>query len=130
MTGQPFTPREMLDRLVAFDTTSRDGNLPLIGFVEDYLASWNIPSFRVDYEAGKKTNLYATIGPEGPGGIVMSEGTANFATRLLIEQLRGPQPSIGFAGNSSFCTLLTGSRRRTMLFLRSRSQRTMFDRPG
>jgi len=34
---------------------------------------------------------------EGPGGIVMSEGTANFATRLLIEQLRGPQPSIGFA---------------------------------
>lgn len=34
---------------------------------------------------------------EGPGGIVMSEGTANFATRLLIEQLRGPQPGIGFA---------------------------------
>ena len=34
---------------------------------------------------------------EGPGGIVMSEGTAQFATRLLIEELRGPQPSIGFA---------------------------------
>ncbi|MFP5286580.1 MAG: hypothetical protein ACLGI9_12635, partial [Thermoanaerobaculia bacterium] len=34
---------------------------------------------------------------EGPGGIVMSEGTAQFATRLLIETLRGPQPSIGFA---------------------------------
>jgi ABC-2 type transport system permease protein len=34
---------------------------------------------------------------EGPGGVVMSEGTAQFATRLLIEKLRGPQPSIGFA---------------------------------
>src|SRR5207237_9899028 len=40
MTGQHFTPREMLDRLVAFDPTSRDGNLPLIGFVEDYLKGW------------------------------------------------------------------------------------------
>ena len=75
MTGQRFTPREMLDRLVAFDTTSRDGNLPFIAFVEDYLASWSIPSFRVDYEAGKKTNLYATIGSEGPGGIVLSGHT-------------------------------------------------------
>jgi len=34
---------------------------------------------------------------EGPGGVVMSEGTAQFATRLLIEKLRGPQPSIGLA---------------------------------
>jgi len=34
---------------------------------------------------------------EGPGGVVMSEGTAHFATRLLTEELRGLQPSIGFA---------------------------------
>jgi aminopeptidase N len=34
---------------------------------------------------------------EGPGGVVMSEGTAQFATRLLLEKLRGQQPSIGFA---------------------------------
>src|SRR5205823_14992400 len=71
MTGQHFTPREMLDRLVAFDTTSRDGNLPLIAFVEGYLASWDIPSLRVDYEPGKKTNLYATIGRQDKGGIVL-----------------------------------------------------------
>jgi len=75
MTGQTLSTREMLERLVAFDTTSRDGNIPLIEFVEAYLDSWGIPHLRVDYEAGKKTNLYATIGPHEPGGIVLSGHT-------------------------------------------------------
>ena len=65
----------MLAELVRFDTTSRDGNIPLIKFVEDYLDSWDIPHFRVDYEAGKKTNLFATIGPDIAGGIVLSGHT-------------------------------------------------------
>ena len=65
----------MLAELVRFDTTSRDGNIPLIKFVEDYLDSWGIPHFRVDYEAGKKTNLFATIGPDIAGGIVLSGHT-------------------------------------------------------
>jgi hypothetical protein len=29
---------------------------------------------------------------EGPGGIVLAEGAANFATLMLLEQMRGPQP--------------------------------------
>ena len=65
----------MLARLVAFDTTSRDGNIPLIEFVEAYLDGWGVKSLRVDYEAGKKTNLYATIGPDIAGGIVLSGHT-------------------------------------------------------
>jgi acetylornithine deacetylase len=65
----------MLERLIAFDTTSRDGNLPLIEFVERYLDGWGVAHFRVDYEAGKKTNLFATIGPEIAGGIVLSGHT-------------------------------------------------------
>ena len=65
----------MLAELVRFDTTSRDGNIPLIEFVESYLDSWDIPHFRVDYEAGKKTNLFATIGPDIAGGIVLSGHT-------------------------------------------------------
>ena len=72
MTRQHFTTEEMLKRLIAFDTTSRDGNIPLIEFVEDYLDGWNVPHFRIDYEAGKKTNLFATIGPQIAGGIVLS----------------------------------------------------------
>ena len=67
--------RALLDRLVAFDTTSRDGNLPLIAFIEDYLKGFGIPSIRVDFEPGRKTNLYATIGPDIDGGIVLSGHT-------------------------------------------------------
>src|SRR5262245_6316696 len=75
MAGQRFTPREMLGRLVAFDTPSREANLPLIDFVEDYLAGWGVPSFRVDYEPGKKTNPYATVGPEAQDCTVLSGHT-------------------------------------------------------
>ena len=70
-----YSAQAMLAELVRFDTTSRDGNIPLIEFVEDYLDSWGIPHFRVDYEAGKKTNLFATIGPDIAGGIVLSGHT-------------------------------------------------------
>ncbi|MBI2717266.1 MAG: acetylornithine deacetylase [Rhizobiales bacterium] len=75
MSGQYFTTEAMLARLVSFDTTSRDGNMPLIEFVEHYLDGWGVPHFRVDYEAGKKTNLFATIGPAIAGGIVLSGHT-------------------------------------------------------
>ena len=65
---------ELLAKLVAFDTTSRNSNLDLIGFVEDYLAGFGVRSIRVDHEPGK-TNLYATIGPDIAGGIVLSGHT-------------------------------------------------------
>jgi len=70
-----YSAQAMLAELIRFDTTSRDGNIPLIKFVEDYLDSWGIPHFRVDYEAGKKTNLFATCGPDIAGGIVLSGHT-------------------------------------------------------
>ena len=75
MTGTTYSTEEMLARLISFDTTSRDGNIPLIEFVEDYLDGWGVPHFRVDYEANRKTNLFATIGPEIAGGIVLSGHT-------------------------------------------------------
>lgn len=73
--GSELTSIELLARLVAFDTTSRNSNLELIQFVEDYLDRQGISHIRVDYEAGAKTNLYATIGPDEPGGIVLSGHT-------------------------------------------------------
>lgn len=72
---ESLTTEDILARLIAFDTTSRDGNIPLIEYVEAYLDQWHIPHFRVDYEAGKKTNLFATIGPAIAGGIVLSGHT-------------------------------------------------------
>lgn len=72
--GTHYSTEEMLARLVAFDTTSRDGNLPLIDFVEDYLDGLGVRHFRVDYAPGK-TNLFASIGPDIAGGIVLSGHT-------------------------------------------------------
>jgi acetylornithine deacetylase len=65
----------MLAALIGFDTTSRLSNIPLIEFIETYLQGWGIASFRVDYEGGVKTNLFATIGPDVAGGIVLSGHT-------------------------------------------------------
>ena len=71
---QTYTTLEMLAHLIAFDTTTRNSNFPLISFVEDYLAEHGIPHIRIDYAEGK-TNLYATIGPDVAGGIVLSGHT-------------------------------------------------------
>lgn len=69
-----LTAKELLAKLVSFDTTTRDSNIPLIAFIEDYLDQWSVPHVRVDYAEGK-TNLYATIGPDIDGGIVLSGHT-------------------------------------------------------
>ncbi len=73
--GQRFTPLEMLARLVSFDTESAKTNLPLILFVENYLAGWNVPFIRLPNETGDKAALYATIGPRDRGGVVLSGHT-------------------------------------------------------
>jgi acetylornithine deacetylase len=63
---------ELLATLVAFDTTSANSNLPLIEFVEDYLAGHGVAATRVPSPDGLKADLFATIGPRGEGGIGLS----------------------------------------------------------
>lgn len=75
MAGAAFTPLEMIDRLVAFDTTSRNSNLELIDFVDDYLAGHGIASTRTLDDHGGKANLFASLGPDVPGGVVLSGHT-------------------------------------------------------
>ena len=70
-----LTPRAILDRLVAFPTVSRDSNLPLIDWVEEYLGSHGIVCHRHYHEEGEKAALYAHVGPEAPGGVVLSGHT-------------------------------------------------------
>ena len=63
---------ELLERLVAFDTTSRNSNLPLIGFIRDYLDGFGVP-YRVSTDAaGQKANIHAIIGPREAGGLALS----------------------------------------------------------
>ncbi|MGA8552636.1 MAG: acetylornithine deacetylase [Stellaceae bacterium] len=66
---------EMVGRLVGFDTTSRSSNLALIEFVRDYLDGLGVASELVFDETNNKANLYAKLGPEGIGGIMLSGHT-------------------------------------------------------
>ncbi|WP_055662506.1 acetylornithine deacetylase [Jannaschia seosinensis] len=70
-----LTAREILDRLVAFPTVSRDSNLDLIDWVEEYLASHGVAARRVYDATGRKAALYANAGPEVEGGVVLSGHT-------------------------------------------------------
>ena len=70
-----LSPRQILDRLVSFPTVSRDTNLPLIDWVEDYLESQGVTAHRVWNEDRTKASLYAHIGPKVVGGVVLSGHT-------------------------------------------------------
>jgi acetylornithine deacetylase len=65
----------VLERLVAFDTTSHRSNLELITWVESYLAGHGVASWRVPDAGGVKSNLLATVGPATAGGVVLSGHT-------------------------------------------------------
>jgi acetylornithine deacetylase len=67
--------RSILADLIAFPTVSADGNLELIAYASDLLSSLgaNI-SLSLD-DSGAKANLFATIGGERDGGIVLSGHT-------------------------------------------------------
>ena len=66
---------DMIRALVGFDTVSSKSNLALIDFVRDYLAGHGIDSRYIRSEDGTKANLWATIGPDEPGGVVLSGHT-------------------------------------------------------
>lgn len=70
-----MTPKEMLAKLVSFNTESQRSNLDLIHFCRDYLALLGVESRLAPSEDGQKANLYATIGPKGDGGVVLSGHT-------------------------------------------------------
>jgi acetylornithine deacetylase len=62
----------LLDRLVAFDTTSRNSNLELIGFVRDHLDRLGVRYDESRDASGRYANLHARIGPDAPGGLALS----------------------------------------------------------
>ncbi len=66
---------EILKALVGFDTTSRNSNLALIAWVEDYLDRLGIAHERVFDATGSKANLWSTIGPDAARGYILSGHT-------------------------------------------------------
>ncbi|SLN14637.1 acetylornithine deacetylase [Roseisalinus antarcticus] len=67
-----MTTLDLLDRLVAFPTVSRDSNLPLIDWAQDFLERRGATVHRLADPTGGKAGLFATLGPAGPGGVMLS----------------------------------------------------------
>lgn len=102
----------MIERLIAFDTTSRDSNLGLIEWVRDHLATLGAVS-RLTYDATKqKANLFATLGEGRNPGMILSGHTDTvpvdgqtwatdpFAATVVDDRLyaRGSADMKGFIG--------------------------------
>ena len=68
-------PLALVQKLIAFDTTSRGSNLALIEFARELLEKSGA-RVRLTYDASMtKANLFATLGPEENGGYVLSGHT-------------------------------------------------------
>lgn len=65
----------ILDKLVGFDTVSRNSNLALIEWVKDYLRQNGVDSIVIPSPDGTKANLFATVGPADRPGLVLSGHT-------------------------------------------------------
>ncbi len=60
----PLTDAELLARLVAFDTVSRNSNLPLLDFLADYLDRRGVRIERLPAAEDDKGSLLVWVGPE------------------------------------------------------------------
>ncbi len=105
-----MTTAEMLARLVSFDTTSRNPNLDLIGFVRAWLDRHGVP-YRISSDpSGTKSNIHAIIGPATAGGVALSghvdtvpvEGQAWSADPFTLREADGKLYARGSADMKGF----------------------------
>jgi acetylornithine deacetylase len=75
MTRPSAQSLEMIEKLISFDTTSRNSNLGLIEYVRDYLADLGATCELIYDATGQKANLYATLGPADRPGVALSGHT-------------------------------------------------------
>jgi acetylornithine deacetylase len=67
--------KEILANLIAFPSVSSDSNLPIIDYCEALLVAAGARTERQYDLTGEKANLWASIGPEGDGGLILSGHT-------------------------------------------------------
>lgn len=67
-----LTAKEIMDHLVSFPSVSRDGTREVVDWVANYLASNGIEYHRMDTDDGLNSAIYAHVGPEIDGGILLS----------------------------------------------------------
>ena len=66
--------RDLLEKLVSFDTTSRNSNLEFVNYVKEYLSKENIESRLTFSDDHTKANLFATINTNSnlENGLILS----------------------------------------------------------
>ena len=65
----------MIERLIGFNTVSRESNLGLIEWVRDYLHGCGAITRLTHDQTGKKANLFATLGDSPKPGLILSGHT-------------------------------------------------------
>ncbi len=73
--GPSADARAMIERLIAFNTVSRDSNLGLIEWTRDYLAKLGARTRLTHDSTGRKANLFATLGDSERPGLILSGHT-------------------------------------------------------
>jgi acetylornithine deacetylase len=117
---------QILEKLISFTTVSRDSNLELIHYVQDYLDSLGIESQLIFDDKKNKANLHARFGPDDVPGVMLSGHTDvvpidgqdwNFNPFSMVEQNdrlygRGATDMKGFI--ASVLALLPAARNRRL----------------
>ncbi len=65
----------ILERLVGFDSISGKPTHGIVGYIQDYLSGLGVESTLSFDDAGERANVFATIGPEIDGGVVLNGHT-------------------------------------------------------
>lgn len=66
---------EILERLVSFETISGRPTHGITGYIKEYLAEHGVEATLSYDEDGERANVFATIGPEIDGGVVLNGHT-------------------------------------------------------
>lgn len=66
---------EILERLVGFESISGRPNQGIVTYIRDYLSSHGVEATLSYDESGERANVFATIGPQIDGGVVLNGHT-------------------------------------------------------
>jgi acetylornithine deacetylase len=65
----------ILERLVSFDSVSGRPTHEIVGYIKDYLTGHGVESTLSFDDTGERANVFATIGPDIDGGVVLNGHT-------------------------------------------------------
>lgn len=71
----PVSTRAILDKLISFPSVTSESNLPILDYCQGFLTERGFSCHRVYDETREKAGFYAVLGPEGPGGYMLSGHT-------------------------------------------------------